>query len=49
MDSPNQIKERLREFANDRGWDQFHSPKNLVMVMIVEVAKLVEHFQWLKD
>ena len=49
MDSLNQIKERLREFADERDWEQFHSPKNLAMALIVEAAELVEHFQWLKE
>ena len=49
MDSLNQIKERLREFAAERDWDQFHSPKNLAMALIVETAELVEHFQWLNE
>ena len=43
------IKERLRLFAKDRDWDQFHSPKNLSMALIVEAAELVEHFQWLTE
>jgi NTP pyrophosphatase (non-canonical NTP hydrolase) len=41
------LKERLREFAKDRDWDQFHSPKNLSMALMVEAAELMEHFQWL--
>jgi NTP pyrophosphatase (non-canonical NTP hydrolase) len=41
------IKHRLREFAAERDWEQFHSPKNLAMALIVEAAELVEHFQWL--
>jgi dCTP diphosphatase len=44
-----QIKLRLRQFANDRNWDPFHSPKNLSMALIVEAAELVEHFQWLTE
>jgi NTP pyrophosphatase (non-canonical NTP hydrolase) len=43
------IKQRLREFANARDWDQFHSPKNLTMALSVEVAEIVEHFQWLSE
>ena len=38
---------RLREFAKERDWDQFHTPKNLVMALSVECSELVEHFQWL--
>ncbi len=49
MQSLNQIKSRLREFAAARDWDQFHSPKNLAMALIVEAAELVEHFQWLTE
>ena len=43
------IQQRLRQFASDRNWDQFHSPKNLVMALSVEVAELLEHFQWLTE
>ncbi len=46
-DSLNNLKQRLAEFAADRDWDQFHSPKNLSMALIAEAAELVEHFQWL--
>jgi len=45
----NNLKHRLREFAQERDWDQFHSPKNFSMALIVECAELVEHFQWLTD
>jgi len=38
---------KLREFAKERDWEQFHSPKNLAMALVVEVAEVVEHFQWL--
>ena len=41
------LKVRLREFAEERDCDQFHSPKNLSMALIAEAAELVEHFQWL--
>ena len=37
----------LQRFADERDWEQFHSPKNLVMALGVEVAELAEHFQWL--
>ncbi len=37
----------LRRFAEERDWDQFHSPKNLAMALNVEAAELLEHFQWL--
>ena len=44
-----ELTQKLREFAADRDWDQFHSPKNLAMALSVEVAEIVEHFQWLTE
>jgi len=43
------LRDKLRAFAAERDWDQFHSPKNLAMAMSVEVAELLEHFQWLTE
>jgi dCTP diphosphatase len=43
------LRDKLREFAEARDWDQFHSPKNLSMALMVEVAELMEHFQWLTE
>lgn len=43
------LRDRLRRFAAERDWDQFHSPKNLAAALIVEAAELLEHFQWLKE
>lgn len=40
------LKLALRDFAAERNWQPFHTPKNLAMAMIVEAAELVEHFQW---
>jgi NTP pyrophosphatase (non-canonical NTP hydrolase) len=44
-----ELKAALRTFADERDWDQFHSPKNLSMALSVEVAELLEHFQWLTE
>ena len=49
MKELDQIKAQLRQFVEERDWDQFHSPKNLSMALIVEAAELVEHFQWLTE
>jgi len=43
------LKQRLRQFADERDWDQFHSPKNLSMALIAEAGELIEHFQWLTE
>lgn len=43
------LQAALRQFAIDRDWEQFHSPKNLASALSVEAAELLEHFQWLTD
>ncbi len=43
------IRQRVATFATERNWEQFHSPKNLAMALSVEVAELLEHFQWLTE
>jgi NTP pyrophosphatase (non-canonical NTP hydrolase) len=39
----------LAAFASARDWEQFHSPKNLVMALSTEVGELYELFQWLTE
>ena len=41
------IKSIVREFVDQRDWQQFHSPKNLSMALAIEAAELMEHFQWI--
>lgn len=49
MESLTELRDRLRKFAADRDWNQFHSPKNIAMALSVEVSELLEHFQWLTE
>ena len=41
-----ELTRRIREFAQARDWEQFHTPKNLAMALSAEVAELAEHVQW---
>lgn len=43
------LRDRLRLFAAERDWEQFHSPKNLASALIVEAGELLEIFQWLSQ
>lgn len=43
------LRARLKAFVKARDWEQFHSPKNLAMALSVEVAELLEKFQWLTE
>ncbi len=44
-----QLNKKIRQFVDDRDWEQFHSPKNLAMALSVEAAELVEIFQWMTE
>ncbi|KAF7846794.1 hypothetical protein BT93_L3731 [Corymbia citriodora subsp. variegata] len=44
-----ELKKRMAEFASDRDWDQFHSPRNLLLALggkVRKVGELSEIFQW---
>ena len=43
------LSSQLEQFAKDRDWQQFHSPKNLASALVVEAGELLEHFQWLTE
>ena len=49
LDNMEELKEKLRKFADDRNWNQFHNPKNLAMALGGEVGELLDIFQWLKE
>lgn len=42
-----ELTQRLHRIRDQNDWRQFHSPKNLAMAASVEMAELVEIFQWL--
>jgi NTP pyrophosphatase (non-canonical NTP hydrolase) len=41
------LKDGIRRFAEIRGWEPYHSPKNLVLCLASEVGELCEIFRWL--
>jgi len=42
-----ELRRLMDRFVSERDWQQFHTPKNLVMALSIEAAELMEHFQWL--
>jgi len=48
-DSLRHLTLQLSRFAQERDWEQFHSPKNLASALVVEAGELLEHFQWLTE
>lgn len=43
------LERALAEFSQERDWDQFHTPRNLVMALTGEVGELNEIFQWMPE
>ena len=43
------LQNKLRVFAEERDWDNYHTPKNLVMALSGEIGELTEIFQWLNE
>ncbi len=43
------LRTAIGAFITERDWEQYHSPKNLAMALSVEVAEIVEYFQWLTE
>jgi len=48
-DSLTDLARELDQFAKDRDWQPFHSPKNLAAALAVEAGELLEHFQWMTE
>lgn len=48
-DSLHELAHRLGQFARERDWQRFHSPKNLASALVVESGELLEHFQWMTE
>jgi dCTP diphosphatase len=49
MSDLEKLQDAVLAFVRERDWEQFHSPKNLAMALIVECAELTEEFQWLTE
>lgn len=43
------LRDDVRRFVTERGWDRHHNPKNLAMALAVEAAEVLEHFQWCSE
>ncbi|XP_057547486.1 uncharacterized protein LOC130826031 [Amaranthus tricolor] len=40
------LQTKMAYFAKERDWDQFHTPRNLLLALVGEVGELSEIFQW---
>ena len=46
MDEFEKLNKRIKDFNDERDWNQFHSPSNLAKSISIEAAELLECFQW---
>ncbi len=44
-----ELKQILMKFRDERGWEKFHTPKNLAQALSVESSELMELFLWKND
>jgi NTP pyrophosphatase (non-canonical NTP hydrolase) len=44
-----EMRDRLREFAADRDWERFHTPRNLALALCGEAGELAAELQWVAD
>lgn|SRR5690554_4274992 len=42
----NRAIEKLRQFRDERNWQQFHNPKDLALALSIEASELLETFLW---
>lgn len=49
LDSLRKLAKTLEAFAAEREWDQFHTPRDLLIALVGEVGELAEHFQFRSD
>ena len=41
-----ELRKKMADFARERDWEQYHSPRNLLLALVGEVGELSEIFQW---
>ena len=41
-----ELMKEIKQFNEERDWDQFHSPENLAKSISIEAGELLECFQW---
>ena len=47
MNDLRDLAQALDDFANERDWRQFHTPKNLAMALAAEAGELLHIFEWM--
>ncbi|KAL2935685.1 dCTP pyrophosphatase 1 [Bienertia sinuspersici] len=40
------LRQKMKDFAQERGWEPHHTPRNLLLALVGEMGELSEIFQW---
>ncbi|GFR49277.1 hypothetical protein Agub_g11284 [Astrephomene gubernaculifera] len=43
------LRGQLEDFARQRDWEQYHTPRNLLLALVGEAGELAELFQWRRE
>ena len=41
------LRDGMRAFTHERGWEHYHDPKSLLLALVGEVGELSELLQWI--
>ena len=41
-----ELKNKVKNFCEERDWDQFHNPKDLAIMIVTEASELLEIFRY---
>ncbi|MDQ0884890.1 MULTISPECIES: nucleotide pyrophosphohydrolase [Peribacillus] len=44
-----QLQNKVIKFRDERGWQKYHTPKDLAISLSIEASELLENFQWKSD
>jgi NTP pyrophosphatase (non-canonical NTP hydrolase) len=47
MSDLGELRHGMREFVDERDWNDFHDPKSVLLALVGEVGELAELLQWL--
>lgn len=48
MSDLTELRDDVRSFNAERGWERYHDPKSLILALVGEVGELAELFQWVE-
>ncbi|MBW3004148.1 hypothetical protein KY328_03385 [Candidatus Woesearchaeota archaeon] len=45
----NDFQKRIKQFAEERDWNQFHNPKDLLLGIVEEIGEIRNLVKWVQD